>query len=56
LPYGQLRGIVEKKEEESVYDPTKPLDLKFKVLQDYQEQFTKLKSEGKLEGYIKAMP
>lgn len=48
--------IVDVIEEEPVYDPTKPLDLKFKVLQEYLNDFETLKKEGKLDEYLKDMP
>lgn len=35
-----------KKDEMPKYDPTKPLDFKFKVLEDYLKDYEKKKSEG----------
>lgn len=34
-----------------VYDPTKPLNFKFKLLQEYNEQYEKLKSTGEIQKY-----
>lgn len=39
-----------------VYDPTKPLELNFKVLQDYLKEYEKLKESGELAKYIESMP
>ncbi|CAD8151685.1 unnamed protein product [Paramecium octaurelia] len=51
--------IVKKKYSEypiEEYDPNKPLDLKFKVLREYLEDFEKLKKEGQLDKFIQDMP
>jgi hypothetical protein len=32
------------------------LELKFRVLREYQEQYESLKKEGKLQQYVKNMP
>jgi large subunit ribosomal protein L4 len=42
--------------EKVVYDPSKPLDIKFKILRDYMSQYEKLQHEGKLDEFIKNMP
>lgn len=33
------------------YDPSKPLQFKFKILQDYYDQYEKLKETGDIEKY-----
>jgi len=38
-------------EGEPVYDPTKPLDLKFQILQDYLKKYEELRESGELEKY-----
>ena len=52
----QVLGQTTTVEDKVLYDPTKPLDLKFKILKEYMGEYEKLKKEGKLDRFIQDMP
>ncbi|KAM3134439.1 hypothetical protein pb186bvf_013418 [Paramecium bursaria] len=54
--FGKQKQKQVQEEERPVYDPTKPLELKFRVLQEYLQDFEKLKQSGELSKYIQNMP
>ena len=40
-------GLAKEEEKQPTYDPTKPLQFKFKVLEDYLKEYEKIRNEGK---------
>lgn len=45
----KIFGVKSKKLEMPKYDPSKPLNFKFKILEQYLKDYEKAKAEGKLE-------
>lgn len=43
----EIFGIKEEKEEKSAYDPSKPLQFKFKILAEYLKEYETKKKEAK---------